>query len=454
MNAESKLISFPSLTMPGEKNSQSMWKMMEELFPIYRSLLGPGYKKSLDVIQKYLPLDVTEMPSGEEVFDWTIPKEFKVNEAWVEGPDGTRILDFNEHPYCIWIYSQSFDGEMNLEDLKEKIATDPDLPHAYPMRQTYYRESWGLAAPYNLVEKLKPGRYKVHIDTELYNGVLRIGEAYLPGEVEDEILINSYLCHPLGANDNLSGVIAAVETFRMLAEMPNLHYSYRLALWPEGIGAIAYMARYPERLKKTIGGYQLGICGDGKPVSLDETFSGNTIFDRAAKHAMAFCGCDVIARKFNIYGGADVLHLNSVGYRLAVTNITRGGSRPGGYAEYHSSADDLQLVRPEFLLESLQVTWAALMTVERARSYKGTYQVTPFLSKYGVFPYQHGWGTGGQGTEIGNAYYAMMGEADGLKDLLQIAEDNGMSIFAFDECVREFCRVGLLMEVKEIDKSL
>ncbi|MBT7768452.1 MAG: DUF4910 domain-containing protein, partial [Rhodospirillales bacterium] len=138
MNAEGNFVGFPGLTMPGEKNSQSMWSMMEALFPIYRSLLGPGYKDSLDVIDKYLPLEVTEFPSGQEVFDWTIPKEFKVNEAWVEGPDGTRVLDFDIHPYCVWIYSQSFSGEMDLDELKEKIATDPNLPHAYPMRQTYY----------------------------------------------------------------------------------------------------------------------------------------------------------------------------------------------------------------------------------------------------------------------------------------------------------------------------
>ncbi len=424
-----------------------MWGLMEDLFPIYRSLLGPGFAESLAVIDRRLPLDVAEFSSGDDALTWTIPDEFRVEEAWIEGPDGKRVADFAEHPYALWIYSRPFQGTLTLDQLQAHLTSQESLPDAFPMRQTYYRDTWGFSLPWTRHQALLPGDYRVHVATDLSPGVLRIGEHYLPGDVEDEILISSYLCHPLGANDNLSGCVVAAELFRMLAALPRRHYSYRLALWPETIGPITYIANHPDRLKKTIGGYQFGICGDAKPVSLDHTKRGDTVFDRAVHHAMKLCDAGSETRPFNIFGGADTIHFNSIGVDIPIANITRGGSALGGYAEYHSSADDLTIITPQQLLETLEVGWTAVMAVERARTYRGTYTATPFLSKFGVFPYQHGAGVGGHASVIGDAYYALMPSIDGVQDLLQIAEWAEMPIFAFDECVEKFRAAGLLNEI-------
>ncbi|MEP0339086.1 MAG: DUF4910 domain-containing protein [Alphaproteobacteria bacterium] len=434
---------FPDLILPGEAERESLWNLMETLFPVYRSLLGPGFKQSLDIIKDRIPISVAEFATGEQVLDWTIPQEFKVNAAWVEDPDGNRIIDFAEHPYAVWIYSRPFEGEVDRDELLQHVTTDPNLPDVFPMRQSYYRDAWGFSCPHNRLQRMKPGRYKVKIDTELYDGVLRIGEMYLPGEVEEEILISSYLCHPLGANDNLSGVVVAVELFRLLQKLPKRHYSYRLALWPETIGAMTYIAKYPDRIAKTVGGYQFGICGDDKPVGIDRTKADGTIIDRAFHHAMKLVTGEIVSRPFNIYG-TDACHFNSIGVDVPTANISRAGSRPGGYAEYHSSADDLSLVSADNLFETLLTGWVALMTIERTHVYRGTYTASPFMSRHGVYPYQHGAGVGGRASIIGDAYYAIIPHADGKQDLLEIAERCEMPIFAFNECVEQFLKAGLL----------
>ncbi|MEO9961917.1 MAG: DUF4910 domain-containing protein [Nisaea sp.] len=229
----------------------------------------------------------------------------------------------------------------------------------------------------------------------------------------------------------------------MLQKLPKRHYSYRLALWPETIGAMTYIAKYPDRIAKTVGGYQFGICGDDKPVGIDRTKADGTIIDRAFHHAMKLVTGEIVSRPFNIYG-TDACHFNSIGVDVPTANISRAGSRPGGYAEYHSSADDLSLVSADNLFETLLTGWVALMTIERTHVYRGTYTASPFMSRHGVYPYQHGAGVGGRASIIGDAYYAIIPHADGKQDLLEIAERCEMPIFAFNECVEQFLKAGLL----------
>ena len=438
--------SFNHLKFPNEGNGSNMWDLITELFPIYRTLIGSGFLESLKVINKYLPLDISEFPTGMEVLDWTIPKGFEVREAWVDNPDGERIIDFAKHPYAVWTYSQPFYGVIDYEDLLPHLTSIPEMPDAIPLRQSYYRENWGLSCTDRQRQSLNPGKYRVHIDCEHTNDFLRIGEHFLKGEVEEEILISSYLCHPLGANDNLSGVVVAVELFRMLAELPKRHYSYRLVLWPETIGTMTYLASYPDRLAKTIGGYQPAMCGDGSPLGIDHTKVGNSLFDRAVHHATKILGIDILSRPFNIYAGSDVPHLNSIGIDLPIAFLTRGGSRHGGYPEYHTSFDDLNLVKSESLLETLKVLWVALLIVERAKTYKATYRASPFMFRHGIFPYQHGAGVGGRANEIGDAYFAIIPMIDGTRDLLEIADWADLPIFAFDECVADFLKAGLMTD--------
>ena len=435
------------LRLPGDNNRLEMWHLINDLFPVYRTLIGPGFLESLEIIDKFLPLNIAEFPTGMEVLDWVIPQGFKVNEAWVDDPQGKRIIDYAEDPYAIWTYSQPFDGIVEHEELLKHLVSEPNLPEAIPLRQSYYRENWGLSCSDALLQSLSAGRYKVHIDCEHFDDVLRIGEHFLAGKVEDEILISSYLCHPLGANDNLSGVVVAVELFRMLVNLPERYYSYRLALWPETIGVMTYLASYPERLAKTMGGYQPAMCGDDAPVGIDRTKAGNSLFDRAIHHAMWVLNMEIISRPFNIYAGSDVPHLNSIGIDLPIALISRGGSRPDGFPEYHTSLDDLTLVKSEKLLETLKVLWTAILVIERTKTYKATYKASPFMFRHGIFPYKHGAGVGGRANEIGDAYYAIMPMIDGTRDMLEIAEWAKLPIFAFDECVDDFLKAGLMEEI-------
>jgi len=431
--------------VPSQENEKAMWDLASELFPRYRSLCGPGFAESLGIIGKYENLQVAKFDTGKDVLGWTIPPEFKVNAAWVEDPSGKRVIDFTEHPYSVWIYSQPFDGVVEYDELIQHLATLPYLPDAIPLRQSYYRNNWGVCTTHDRFQTFEKGRYRVHIDTELSAGYLRIGEAFLKGGTNQEILLNSYLCHPYGANDNLSGVVVAIELFKMLKQLPRRRFSYRLALWPESIGPITYISEYPERVKNTIGGFQFGICGDSAPIRLDETFFGNSIFDRAVRHAMKVLNLPVRSRPFSHFdGSSDAAHFNSVGLRIPMAMIARGGPTPQGYLQYHSSADDMSIISPQNLRETLDVVWTALMAIERNEIPEATYTVTPFLSRYGIFPYHHGSGSGAHGNMIAKAYFELIHAADGKQDLLAIADRFDLPIFAFDEPVSEFRRVGLL----------
>jgi len=431
------------LLTPGTENEARMWAMMEELFPVYRCLCGPGFKKSLEIVSSYLPLEYLDFPSDTQVFDWKIPKECHVREAYVIGPDGKKYLDFAENNYHLWLYSQPFDGEVSYEELLEHVTTYPALPDAIPLKPTYYRPMWGFCASQNQLEAMPKGTYRVHIDTEHTAGFLRMGEHYLPGESDQEIMITSYLCHPQGANDNLSGVVVATELFQMLAALPKRRYSYRLVIWPETIGSITYIYHHRERLKKVLGGYVVLCVGAGEDYTFKRSFAGTSIIDRAAEHALRNSGFGFTSIPYDQAHGSDERQFNMVGLRLPFSCIMRG--RPGFFKEYHSSADNLQFVRPANLADSLKMHWDAVCAIERTATYRCNSVVEPFLTAHGIYPFRFGSGGGRVGNQFGQAYYYIMG-ADGERDLLQIADDAGLPITAFDPAVEDFLKVGLLEE--------
>lgn len=434
------------MVKPDKANRNSMWELMETLFPIYRSLCGPGYHNSLREIQKRIPLDISDFPSNSKVFDWIIPKEFKVNEAYVEGPDGKRYFDFRDCSYHVSLYSQSFHGELDREELLKHIATRPMLPDAVPLTNTYYRPQWGLAASEREVQALPPGRYKVHIDTELSDGFLRIGEYYIPGDTHREIMVTCYLCHPMGANDNLSGVVISTELFKLLAQLPRRRYSYRLTIWPETIGSITYIANYPSRIQNVVGGFVVTCGGDSGAFTYKRSHHGNHLIDRAAIHALRHSGYPFKIVPYRHDLGSDECQFNAIGLRLPFGSIMR--SMYGEFPAYHSSADDLSFVRPQFLFESLQVYWKTLMTLERAITYRGKFTVDPFLTAHGIYPWDQGSGAGEVGNAIARAYYHLMGGVDGQSDLLEIADRANEPITVFDRAVADFLRSGLMEEAK------
>ncbi len=443
---------------PNDRNAQSMWELMVELFPLYRSLLGPGFHISLKSIKKKLPLTIKEFPSQRRVFDWVIPKEFKVNSSYVVDPDGQKILDFEECHYHLFVYSQPFCGEMDREELLEHIGSHHLLPDAIPLRVTYYREKWGLCASQRQVDALVPGRYQVRIDTEHFDGALRMGEYFLPGESEEEVLITSYLCHPHGANDNLSGVAVAVELFKMLERLPRRRYSYRLVIWPETIGAVTYIYHYPERLKKTVGGYVLLCLGDDESgrFHYNPSFQKDSVFDRAVTHALASLGYDYVVLPGN-ERYSDERQFNGIGVRLPMGSLMR--TPPGKYSTYHTSLDNLEYVKPEALFKSLCAYWKVLTTIERTQVYKGNFVVEPFLTGYGIYPFDLGVGegttkaSGEEARKRARAYYHLMWNVDGKTDLLDIADKAGYPIEYFDRPVEDLLGANLMRPASKSRKK-
>lgn len=430
---------------PSEVNQKEMWDLMNRLFPVHRTLIGEGFARSLDIVKERIPLDIHTVPSGEACFDWVVPKGFKVNEAYVEAPDGSRVLDFQDCHYHVWQYCKPFSGRMSREELTAATSTIPELPDAIPLRVSYYRDKFGLCMSQNQLDRLPAGDYNVHIDTEIYDDYLRIGEWHLPGESDREIIITCYLCHPHGANDNLSGVAVATELFRLISELPNRRYSYRLLIWPETLGSYAYLSHFPERIEKIAGGLVVACVGDGGPFTYKKTFHGNTEMDRAVQHALRYSGKKHVIRDYSTATGSDEFTLNGPGFRLPVGCLMR--TPFAEFPEYHSSADDLNFVRPEHLFESLEIYWDVIQTLERNKTYKPHFKAPPFLTRYGVYPFDMGGGEGKLGSEQGQAYYHIMGLVDGKMDLLEIADRSELSIRMFDRAVSDFLRVRLMEEV-------
>jgi aminopeptidase-like protein len=436
------------MSEPSQTNAETMWALAERLFPLHRTLVGPGFAQSLEMIKEILAIDVAEFASGTQVFDWVIPLGFKVNEAYVEAPDGSRPIDFAKHCYHVWNYSQSFHGVMSRAELADHLAVVPDVPKAIPLRVTYYRPRWGLSASQEQVAALPDGDYTVHIDTDHFSDFLRIGEYFLPGETDQEILINSYLCHPHGANDNLSGVVVAVELMKLLSALPHRRYSYRLAIWPETIGSVTYIASYPERIAKTVAVLPLACCADPGKFHYKKSFLGDTALDRAMIHALKHSGFEHVVREYNPIGG-DERQFNTSALRLPCGLLTRTPANE--FDEYHTHLDDLTFIDKQSLFETLQVAWTALMALERNRVYEPHYVTEPFLSGHDIYPYDLGMGSGERGgifNRIGLLYYSLIPNLDGQTDLLEIAEKLGEDIQLFDRPIGDFLAKDLISEVR------
>jgi aminopeptidase-like protein len=432
---------------PQQASRDTMWSLITDLFPVYRSLVSPGFKQSLDIIEKQLPLTITEIPSGTKCFDWTIPKEYRVHESFVEAPSGERIFDFADCNYHVWLYSQPFQGEMKKDEFIKNVATSSALADAIPLRHAYYQKKWGISASQKQVIALQDGTYKINVNTEHVDGQLRIAEYYLPGDSKEEIMITSYLCHPRGANDNLSGVVVSVELFRLLAQLPNRRYSYRLLIIPETIGSIAYIHHFRERLKNVIGGYVCTCVGDPGTLHYKHTFEDNTLIDRAAMHVLKYLDKNYGDIKYSHSLGSDECQFNAAGVRLPFGSIMR--TPYGVFPQYHTSLDDLTYVTADALLGTLQAYWHTLMALEHNFVYKinEDFVVDPFMSSHGVYPYSYGGGEGGVADEVGRAYYEFMGFTDGKHDLISIADRTDIFVHHYTPAAKDFLEKGLVTKI-------
>jgi aminopeptidase-like protein len=390
-----------------------------ELYPICRSITGEGIRRTLDLIGRHIPLRVSNVPTGTRVFDWTVPKEWNVRDAYIKDSNGRRVVDFQKSNLHVLNYSTPIRAQMTLRDLKPHLFSIPEHPDWIPYRTSYYKEDWGFCLSHNQLLAMNEGEYEVCIDSSLEDGTLTYGECYLPGRTTDEVLISCHACHPSLANDNLSGLTVATFLARLLSQCDR-HHSYRFLFIPGTIGAITWLAQNRETTGRVLHGLVLTCIGDLGGFHYKKSRRADAEIDRAAAHVLKHQAEPFDILEFSPYG-YDERQYCSPGFNLPVGCLMR--SVWGTFPEYHTSADNLDFIRPVQLGTSLRVCAAIVDVLENNRKYRN---LNPFcepqLGRRNLYRT-----TGGDaiGEEI-NARLWVLNLSDGEHSLLDIAERSGI----------------------------
>ena len=416
-------------------------KFAKELWPINRSITGEGVRKTLEHIKVHLPkLEIKSVPSGTPVFDWIIPREWNVTEAYVVSPSGEKICDFKVNNLHLVGYSIPFSGEMELSQLKEYLYTLPEQSDAIPYITSYYRERWGFCLSHEQYSQLEDGIYTVKIDTQLFDGVLNYGELILEGKSSKEIFISTYICHPSMANNELSGPTVVTFLAKWLAEIDELEYSYRIIFIPETIGSIAYLSQHHEIMKKNVfAGFNVSCIGDNRSYSYLPSRNGKTLSDDVAKHVLKWTDADYKQYSWYLDRGSDERQYCAPGLDLPIASIMR--TKYDEYPEYHTSLDDLErVVTPDGLDGGYRVLRRALEAIEKNKKYKVQVLGEPQLGKRGLYPTVSSTKTWDEVRLRMN----LLGECDGTISLLQIADNLNVPIWNLYDLVDIFVSHGLL----------
>lgn len=403
-----------------------IYALARRLFPIHRSITGEGVRQTLRELQAILPeLTLHEVPSGTEVFDWTVPDEWNVREAYVMDEAGRKVIDFRQNNLHVVAYSVPVDRVVELSELEAHLHSLPDQPEAIPYVTSYYERRWGFCMAHAERETLTPGRYRVVIDSTLAPGSLTYGELLLPGREEKEILLSTYLCHPALANDNLSGVVVTAFLARWLREQVDRRYTYRILFIPETIGAVTYLSRHLAHLKAhTVAGFVLTCVGDDRAYSFVPSRLGGTLADKVALHVLAHYAPDFVRYSF-LQRGSDERQYCSPGVDLPVVSMPR--SKYGAFPEYHTSLDDLSLVSARGLGGSYELHRRCLEALEHNYRYRTTTLGEPQLGRHGLFPTLSIKGSTHRVVDLLN----VLVYCDGRHDLLDVATITALPV---DRC--------------------
>jgi len=328
--------------------AQQIFELINRLYPVCRSITGHGVRQTLKILQEYIPLTIHEVPTGTPVFDWTVPKEWNIADAYIKNLNGDRIADFRKNNLHVVSYSTPIRRRVSLDELKKHVFTLPEHPDWIPYRTSYYNENWGFCLTHRQLLELTDQDYEVHIDSTLTDGHLTYGEVYLKGVTNDEVLISTHVCHPSLANDNLSGIAVASFLAKRFSEL-RLRYSYRFLFAPGTIGSITWLSNNKSSVKKIKHGLVLTGLGDGGRFTYKKSRRGDAEIDRVVSHVLQHSGTDYAIVEFSPYG-YDERQYCSPGFNLPVGCFMR--TPHGEYPEYHTSADNLDFVRMEYLQES------------------------------------------------------------------------------------------------------
>ena len=391
--------------------------LAKRLWPINRSLTGPGVVETLEILRETLPdLTLHHVPTGTDVFDWTVPKEWRVNDAFLETPEGTRICDFAKNNLHLVGYAQPKQATMALEALQPHLHSLPDQPDAIPYVTSYYGENWGFCLKDTQRQALSEGDYRVHIDCAHVDGRLTYADLVVPGESTNEILFSTYVCHPSMANNELSGPVVAESLARYIASRASNHYTYRFVFVPETLGALAYLSANLKALQQNVkAGFVLTCVGDERTWSYMPSRKGGTLADRAILQACAERSIDPDHYSF-LQRGSDERQYCAPGIDLPVCSLMR--SKYGTYPEYHTSLDDLTLVTPQGLGQTIETYIQAIEILEANQFPKTLTLGEPQLGKRGLYSNL---------SKVGSAANAMtmrnlIAYADGTQDLIALAQ--------------------------------
>ena len=416
-----------------------MYQLAKELFPINRSLTGDGVRQTLGILKRELPdLTLHEVPSGTKVFDWTVPQEWKVRQAYIEDEAGNRVVDYEQLNLHVMGYSEPVDRWVDLEELKQYIYVQQGQPEAVPYVTSYYTRRYGFCMSEKQRDSLKPGKYHMVIDSELFDGSLTYGELILPGKEEKEILISTYVCHPSMANNELSGPVLAAALAKTLSKQPDRRYTYRFIWIPETIGSITYLSQHLAHMKRyTIAGFVLSCVGDDRTYSYIPTRNGHTLADRVARNVLSF-HYPTYHRYTFLDRGSDERQYNAPGVDLPVCVVCR--SKYGEYPEYHTSLDDLTVISPE----GLQGAYDVYMSMLNALEYNGFYRIKclcePQLGKRGLYPSVSKKGA----YDAVKSMVNFIAYADGEKDLIDISNIIGVPISQLIPVITKLTEADLL----------
>jgi aminopeptidase-like protein len=423
---------------------QAMYRWIAELYPICRSITGDGLRETLRSVQQQIPIELSEVPTGTQVFDWTVPKEWNIRDAYVKNSHGERVIDFHESNLHVVNYSAPVRRRMSLAELKEHLFTLPDHRDWIPYRTSYYKETWGFCLSQKRLESLKEDEYEVVIDSTLEDGHLTYGECFLPGRLADEVILSCHCCHPSLCNDNLSGITIATYLARHLREIDR-RYSYRILFIPGTIGAITWLARNEQNISRIKHGLVLTGLGDAGELNYKKSRQGNTEIDRAVTHVLKHSGQPHGLLEFSPYG-YDERQYCSPGINLAVGRLSR--TPHGTFPEYHTSADNLSFVHPEKLGESLATCLEIISVLENNGTFLNLNPMCePQLGKRGLYRM-----IGGP-VDSGLSEMAMLwvlNLSDGSHTLLDITERSGMRFDAIKRACEALQEHGLLRECPEL----
>lgn len=404
-----------------ENAGLEMHRLMADLFPLCRSITGNGVRETLRRLSRDIPLVIHEVPSGTPIFDWTVPREWNIRDAYVKNPRGEKVIDFHKSNLHVLNYSRPVRARMPLSELKDHLFTLPEHPDWIPYRTSYYADRWGFCVSARELASWPEGEYEVCIDSDLSDGSLTFGEFHLQGETEEEVLLSCHVCHPSLANDNLSGIALAACTARAVQAWARRRYSYRFLFIPGTIGSIAWLALHEAQVGRIKHGLVLSCVGDPGDSTFKKSRQGNAVVDRAVAHVLQHSGTPYKVVDFVPYG-YDERQFCSPGFNLPVGCFMRTPN--GQYPEYHSSADNLTLVQPEALADSYQKLLRVLHVLEHDRAYLNLKpKCEPQLGKRGLYATVGGQ-AGGKGMEM--ALLWVLNLSDGRAGLLDIAERSGL----------------------------